>query len=316
MKTVKKKPVDIMETTCRLCAKERPLKQLRRSFNDSALNIQQKLIDCCRWNSIVPIEYDSLPKRVCSVCYRKLDLSWSFAESVARAQEQLISMIGEEKPVLAPIEHVNIQNTLIKDEPDEIDDEFDESIAENKDVPAFANVLKKTEAPIVSDHLIESHSSRDEKLLVRLNLPENNFNFGDDYEDEPPSPAPPAPPSPAPPPPLLDNDPDFSDANDSKSESSNESNDNEPLPVKPKKRRYDAKNIDWDEIRRKRLQKIPGSLSRLCDTCGMVFSNTCTLRRHAATHFQKLKPHECKTCGKRFRDASSLKVSELKNNSM
>lgn len=298
-----------METICRLCAKERPLRQLRRSFHDHALNIQQKLIDCCRWNSLVPIEYDSLPKRVCSVCYRKLELSWSFAECVAQAQHKLFSMIGEEKPALAPIEHINIKNIDIKEEPSEFGDEQDETIAENlRDELEVSNLLLKAEASKDSNHLIESHGSIEAKSLLRLDLPENNFRFGEDYDDEPPSP----PPSSPPPSRTLQNDPDFFGSNDIDSESSSdETNAIDTLPMKPKKRRYDAKQNDYNEIRRKRLQRLPGSLSRLCDTCGMTFANTCTLRRHVATHFNSnYKPRVCDTCGKRFRDNHSLRVSE------
>lgn len=119
-----------METVCRLCAKEKLLKQLTYSIKDYALDIKQKLIDCCRWNVIVEMENEALPKRICTGCYRKLEMSWSFAESVAQAQQQICSMFVEEKSVLPAIEHVEIVSTAIMDEP--IKNEQIESIVKSE----------------------------------------------------------------------------------------------------------------------------------------------------------------------------------------
>lgn len=49
---------------------------------------------------------------------------------------------------------------------------------------------------------------------------------------------------------------------------------------------------EWNEIRRKRLQKLPPSNSGLCDICGMVLSCQVTLRRHRLIHLGHA-PHQC-----------------------
>lgn len=282
-----------METTCRLCAQDRPINRMGRSFDDKALNIQQKLIDCCRWNTLCPIEYDTLPKRICYTCYRRLEASWAFAESVAQAQKQLISKFGDGKSGLLPIEYVSIRSADIKNElSDATDDEQDEAIK-----PIISNESTKTETPNVPN---ESNDQNIQSLL-KLDLPKTDGNNGDDDEQ-----------------PHFDQSDDFGQS---------ESSDDEwnvvarklPLPKSPTKRRYDAKNIDYNEIRRKRFQKLPGSESRLCDTCGMSFSSTTSLRRHTISHSdvdQIAKPLMCKTCGKRFRDNYNLKVRRFQNKVM
>lgn len=121
-----------METVCRLCAKEKLPKQLTHSIDDHTLNIEQKLIDCCCWNSIVATECETLPTKICNSCYRKLNMSWSFAESVAQAQQQIFAMFVEEKPVLPSIEHVEVKDTVIKDEPLEFYDDISDQNEQNE----------------------------------------------------------------------------------------------------------------------------------------------------------------------------------------
>lgn len=118
-----------MDTVCRLCAKEKPSKQLVNSIEDEKLDIPQKLIDSCRWNSIVTTEYATLPKKICKVCYGKLQLCWSFAENVARAQDQIFSMFPQERPLLTSTEH-DINDTVANHEPNAADtsDELDEPV--------------------------------------------------------------------------------------------------------------------------------------------------------------------------------------------
>lgn len=108
-----------MGTVCRLCAKQKSSKQLAHSIDDRTLNIEQKLIDCCRWTSIVATENEALPKKICSSCYRKLDMSWSFAESVAQAQQQIVS------------KYVDTNDTAVKEEPLEINDIGDPNAPES-----------------------------------------------------------------------------------------------------------------------------------------------------------------------------------------
>lgn len=120
-----------MESVCRLCAKEKPLKQLVHSIADQ--NIQQILIDCCRWNFITTTGSETLPKNICNPCYRKLQMSWSFAENIARAQQQISAMFLGKNPVLPSIDDkresiaANVQHVL------EAQDGFNESHQENID---------------------------------------------------------------------------------------------------------------------------------------------------------------------------------------
>lgn len=95
-----------MDSLCRLCAKEKSPKQLVYNVDDRTLNIEQKLIDCCRWNSFIPNE--ELSKKICRTCFKKLESSWSFAESVTQAQNQLLALISDIKSELPIVEYLNI----------------------------------------------------------------------------------------------------------------------------------------------------------------------------------------------------------------
>ncbi|XP_055314070.1 zinc finger protein 317-like [Sitodiplosis mosellana] len=97
-----------MENVCRLCAGVKTPKQLKSSIEDQSLNIEQKLIDCCRWKSFDPYETYNLPRLICNSCLKNLEKSWAFAESVAQAQQELLAQMAETKPtVLLEIESVD-----------------------------------------------------------------------------------------------------------------------------------------------------------------------------------------------------------------
>lgn len=82
-----------MAGLCRLCAESRSLEKMYE-INDTNLNIEQKLVDCCRWTYIKELNADmNLPQQICIVCIEKLEQCWSFAESVANAQYKLIEFI-------------------------------------------------------------------------------------------------------------------------------------------------------------------------------------------------------------------------------
>lgn len=78
-----------MENWCRLCADMKLPEELVHSIDDQTLNIEQKLIDCCRWCSFDVDESERMPKLICNVCFQKLEYSWAFAECVALAQQKL-----------------------------------------------------------------------------------------------------------------------------------------------------------------------------------------------------------------------------------
>lgn len=85
-----------MDGTCRLCAKVKPAENLKTAIDDSALNITQKLIDCCRWNSF---DYqESLPTSICCLCFDELERSWAFAQAVEQAQIELRASSVKKEP--------------------------------------------------------------------------------------------------------------------------------------------------------------------------------------------------------------------------
>lgn len=82
---------------CRLCAEIRPREKMSE-INNSTLNIEQKLVDCCRWTHFKELNADAnLPQHICIVCIEKLEQCWLFAESVASAQYKLIEFINNSK---------------------------------------------------------------------------------------------------------------------------------------------------------------------------------------------------------------------------
>lgn len=277
-----------MENLCRLCAEEKPIKQLVHSIEDQKLNIEKKLNDCCRWSSIISYEYDELPKKICNACYRKLESSWSFAEIVAQAQKHLFTLIDDIKPELAPIEYVSAAE--IKDEPSE-STETDGLSAEEEEIDSN-ELVEKIDLDEAFELGEEHDASNDTFEEFNVSLKSQNTNSIYDYVS-----------------PLLEDDYEIMESNSTKQNEVNVLND-EP---KAKKKRYDSRKIDFDEVRRKRLQRLPGSTSRLCDTCGREFASVNALRRHNLTHLGQephARPHECKTCGKRFRTSYNLKVSK------
>lgn len=117
-----------MENVCRLCANEKLPDELTCSIDDQALNIEQKLIECCRWNALITNEYDGFPRRVCFVCYQQLENCWSFAESVAQAQQQLLEYTANIKPTnVVQMEGIVISNTdeLNEDSKNEVQSSLD-----------------------------------------------------------------------------------------------------------------------------------------------------------------------------------------------
>lgn len=89
-----------MENVCRLCGHVKKPRYLITDIDDPTMNIQQKLIDCCRWNLIGVDECGNMPKKICSGCIKKLEKCWIFLESVAQVQEQLHSHVVQIKTEL------------------------------------------------------------------------------------------------------------------------------------------------------------------------------------------------------------------------
>lgn len=85
-----------MENVCRLCGLVKSPKQLVSSIDDETLNVKQKLLACCHWET-VGCDYANLPKKICNICIKILEKNWIFAEKVAQVQEHLISHVVEIK---------------------------------------------------------------------------------------------------------------------------------------------------------------------------------------------------------------------------
>lgn len=279
-----------MDAVCRLCAKEKTSKQLGYSLSDRTLNIQQKLIDCCRWTSIVPIEYDSLPKRICNPCYRKLEMSWSFAESVAQAQQELHSIVDEEeKPPLAPIEHVNI--TIVEDEQRESANVFDQ-IVKIDSIDANAAAVEPTAK-------LEVVIKQDE-----IEMSDHHVDYDGDSDDIASLPS-------------IDHDifgtavPTKAAATASAAASAGSSKSQPSKSKATKKKPKAAKDTDTDS-NRKKSQQLPASRSRICDICGKELLNADGLKLHLKIHLNE-RDYECKTCGKRFIHRKNLVVRIQQN---
>lgn len=90
-----------MDNLCRLCANVKTSGQLTCSITDELLNIEQKLIDCCRWKEFdTPENSDNLPQKICNACLKSLENCWEFAEHVAQAQHALREQIINVKPTI------------------------------------------------------------------------------------------------------------------------------------------------------------------------------------------------------------------------
>lgn len=81
-----------MELRCRLCAQEKRLDDIECTIKEQRINVRQMLLDCCRWSKFEGVEYENLPKIVCKACFVRLKQSWSFANSVASAQQFLLDV--------------------------------------------------------------------------------------------------------------------------------------------------------------------------------------------------------------------------------
>lgn len=92
-----------IKSMCRLCGELKSSSRIKCKINDSNLNIQQKLIDCCRWRLFQ--DYKNLPEHICNSCFKLLEASWSFAEIIAQTQQKLLenlTNLKKETPYLEP----------------------------------------------------------------------------------------------------------------------------------------------------------------------------------------------------------------------
>lgn len=109
-----------MTGLCRLCAETRPMEKMSE-INDPVLNIEEKLIDCCRWARFEKLNLDAdFPHHICIICMEKLEQCWLFAESVENAQHKLIEIIRFGKSV--PFDPLNAIGQIGRKSDDDITD--------------------------------------------------------------------------------------------------------------------------------------------------------------------------------------------------
>lgn len=158
-----------MENLCRLCAVEKSPKELIYYIDDGMLNIEQKLIDCCRWNLFIGDENQEFPKRICIGCFQKLEQSWDFAEKVAQAQQTFHTLTVDVKPfALLQIDQTDSPlNEELCDPKEEIQDIFVSCDPPSSPETSFSEVLSQHcnyEIPINSDS---------KENLTKLSVQEN-----------------------------------------------------------------------------------------------------------------------------------------------
>lgn len=86
---------------CRLCAVLRHPEEIKCKIDDRMLDVEQKLVTCCNWNSYR--SHHNLPKNVCIPCFLQLEQCWYFRETVSRAQQKLCQLMQvdiKQKPII------------------------------------------------------------------------------------------------------------------------------------------------------------------------------------------------------------------------
>lgn len=171
-----------MENVCRLCASVKPPDELIYGIDDQYFNFEQKLIDCCRWKMFDSYEYVSFPRLFCDDCFRKLENSWEFAESVARAQEQFLMHMVEIKPaILIEIDSLETpslienQNIDAKQTNDQTNGIISESSFEKNDFIDIKYALAQLEAyPNVTKDPTDSQPDNDEYEFISTDEKKKN----------------------------------------------------------------------------------------------------------------------------------------------
>lgn len=93
-----------MTDICRLCASLKTLEHLT-PIDEPSLSLKRKLLRCCQLE--LPSNADVLPQNVCDNCVQRLESAWTFAESVAQAQETLQTAFSTTDFVRQPVKTVN-----------------------------------------------------------------------------------------------------------------------------------------------------------------------------------------------------------------
>lgn len=82
--------------SCRLCAKSKFPGEIVGQITDGTLDIESKLIACCRWNTLKGNKSNKLTKNVCVSCFQILQQCWDFTEQIRHAQFHLFADLLDE----------------------------------------------------------------------------------------------------------------------------------------------------------------------------------------------------------------------------
>lgn len=135
---------------CRLCAQPKSDDDLCASINDLKLNILEKLIVCCQWDTY-PLNPE-LPEHICFLCSERLEKCWLFSVCVSEAQRTLLHLLSDgELTTIGTEEAVDDDGILLLD--DNLGDIFVEAIP----IPELVK-------PDRSEELIAEPDSADELI--------------------------------------------------------------------------------------------------------------------------------------------------------
>lgn len=274
-----------MESTCRLCAKTKTSRQLTYYINDPVSNIEQKLIDCCRWTSFENHKNENLPQRICSDCYEHLNNSWLFAEKVEQAQLTLqcqwedSQMVDVKPTVLSSVSNENV--LVFENEQIEIHQEIkiEPSIlmscpSPNFEYTEFSHQLDYTDT--------EASKTKVHKKLIKPPEPESPKSF------------------------LCD-----TCGKNFSTYSNLMTHTRIHLPT-GNRRSFECyicrRNFRYKKSLMHHIATHSGEKIQFqCKVCFLQFSRSDALRRHNLIHLGQ-QPHLCHTCGKGFRTKFNLKV--------
>lgn len=274
-----------MESLCRLCAKEKTPKQLAYSINDEVLKIKQKLIECCRWDSVIGNDYSQMPDKICNICFTKLETTWEFVESITKAQEQLFTLRVDIKTEVLDIEDENVSADM---KTSELVEEFkifmnsSDLFASSEDQSSTLKV-ENFDNNIIIQNLEEIKADLDQsKPQIQASLSFLCEICGKDFT--------------------------------SKSNLITHAKMHLPLEQRKHYACYICKMIfSYKKSMIHHMQLHSGKkIIFQCAVCLSHFSRKDALQRHSLIHLGKL-PHQCQTCGKGFRTKFNLKVIEIQS---